>query len=274
MFDRTVDVNREDLERELGDLRRWVAYPPTPELASAATARLRGERPTDVRLLTGGRRSFAAAAAAIALLLGTAALSETVRDAVADALGIPGIRIELIDDDPTAAPGDATPDLGLGEQLSLSAANAALAVPVIAPEPDRFGLPDAIFLRRLPDGTDVVSLVFQPDERLPETAETGVGLLLMQFRTDAGTLAMVKSIARDGIVRGVSIDGAAGFWIEGTTQLTIAGSDTRATANVLIWQANGVSYRLESALPMEQTIAIAERMTVLRPSDTTPAMEP
>ena len=71
-----------------------------------------------------------------------------------------------------------------------------------------------------------------------------------------------------GTVLEVGVNGAEGYWAEGLTQLTILadpsagwdGSTTRPSANMLIWQENGVAYRMESALSMQEALEITRSM--------------
>lgn len=277
MSDQMADQTNQPLARELGDLRRWVVFPSSPDLAAAVSVRLRHERRPRFSLLQGGRRSALAAAAVILLaIIAATALSGTVRDAVADALGIPGIRIEFDDDSPTVTPSTTLPDLGLGENVSLTTAKANVGFDVLAPAIDVFGLPDSTYLRQLPDGTELVSFVYLPDDRFPETAETGLGLLLMEFEADVGVEYMIKSIGRYGDLRNVLVNGSSGFWVEGTSRLTITGAccDTRLTGNILLWQRNGVTYRMESAMSMTEAIEVAKGISGVPASLLTPTAEP
>jgi hypothetical protein len=121
----------------------------------------------------------------------------------------------------------------------------------------------------LPGGDFMVTAVYEPSEGIPETAETGVGILLMQFTTRSDTPALIKGLDPNyAAMLDVDVNGADGIWISGVTQLTILtdpsigldGTTTRPSANVLIWRMDGVAYRLESSLPLPDALDIARSM--------------
>jgi hypothetical protein len=279
----TNDVERR-LERELALLTGRVAFPATPDMATAVRARLAAEpRTAPIVDLAGGRvrrRPWLYAAAAILVLALIASLTlSSVREAVADWLGVPGIRIEFGDDAdqdaetplPSASPEPSPspqPDLDLGEEVSLATASTHVVFDIAAPDAQLVGEPDAVYVRLLPDGERMVSLVYFADERLPRAAETGVGLLIMQFRAAEEVQYMIKSIMgpEDPIL--TTVDGGRGYWAEGASSLMILGDPSRTccpgsarpSANVLIWQKDGITYRLETALSFAEAKAIAESM--------------
>jgi hypothetical protein len=130
------------------------------------------------------------------------------------------------------------------------------------------GAPDEVYLRSLPDGNQMVSLVFVPRDGLPETEGTGVGLLLMQFeaRTDAEYIA--KNVAEGTGVFPVSIGPYAGLWVPGSHSLTLLSDPSqsccppaRQSGAVLLWEQGGVTFRMESDLPRAAAIAIAEAIS-------------
>ncbi len=67
----------------------------------------------------------------------------------------------------------------------------------------------------------------------------------------------------------VSVFGEDAFWLEGAPHLLIAEGDggvqghrlSRLAANVLIWERQGVTYRIESNLDLADTLAIAGTMS-------------
>jgi hypothetical protein len=218
---------------------------------------------------------LAVAAAILLLLAGASLFSGTVRDAVADALGIPGIRIE-IDRDESTATAVAPADLSLGPEIPLAEIPDYVGFMASMLYPDDYGLPDAVYARTLPDGTPLLSLAYVADDRLPNTAETGLGMLVMEFEARSGVQSMVKSMLPDGRMETIEVNGMFGYWVEGATRLQILGDGSvgRASGNVLLWQANGITFRMESALTMDEAIDIAEEMTVIHASLLTPTAEP
>ena len=167
--------------------------------------------------------------------------------------------------DSSAAPLGA--NLLLGERMTLEEAQARVSFPILVPDPARLGSPDEIYLRHRADG-DMVSFVYYPRPGLPAVAETGVGLLLVQFEAPEGAFFMEKGVAPSNEARLVDVNGDDALWLGGAHYLLIApdpslegdlGQRTTRTANnVLLWDEDGVTYRLESELSMAQAIALAE----------------
>jgi hypothetical protein len=121
----------------------------------------------------------------------------------------------------------------------------------------------------------MVTLLYRPRPGLPEAEETGVGALLMQFPATSDIDQIVKRVTMGtGSVISVMIDGADGFWVMGSSELVISQDPSagfapvsRPSADVLIWEQDGMAYRLEVNLLMSDAIAIAES---LQPPASTP----
>ena len=305
------------LDTALAALRPAVAFPATPDLASSVSRVVLSAAPvipplppvipSGAKVLGAARqpdsvstprpsppaprpslvRPLALTSVALVLLLG-AALSGSgdLRGAVADRLGIPGIRIELVDETPTtdpssslpprSSPAPVGPTLLLGEPVSLTAAQAA--VPYAIRIPPALGAPDEVYLRQLPDGP-MVALVYRARPGLPQAAETGVGALLLQFpaSSDGGDIAK-KILIGSGSLLEVSIGNGYGYWVTGSSELMImqdpSGSapndPSRPSANVLLWASGGVTYRLETALPLADALALAESLAAADADTPTP----
>jgi hypothetical protein len=69
----------------------------------------------------------------------------------------------------------------------------------------------------------------------------------------------------------VEVRGVPGFWIEGEPHVflyedadgVIQFETIRLAGNVLLWEENGVTIRIESALPLEEVLRIAGSLTPL-----------
>ncbi|MER3437423.1 MAG: hypothetical protein C4346_07450, partial [Chloroflexota bacterium] len=139
------------------------------------------------------------------------------------------------------------------------------------PAPDQVGQPDQVYAHSLPGGAVMISLVYLPDARLPETAETSVGTILMEFTAASNTGYLVKSLADDGKLSVVTVNGREGWWTEGTSHLIMLMSPTsgrcpgsrRTSGTILLWEQGGITFRMESALPRDAAIAIASSVTPL-----------
>jgi hypothetical protein len=183
--------------------------------------------------------------------------SSSVRTSVAEFLGIDGLRIEFGDPEttPTSVPNLGTPT---------SQQDLVRWLPFTPMQPATLGEPDAVYLRILDNGDTLGIMAWQPSEVLPQTAETGLGALLMQFAPPEEAVMMLKTVGLStGSVTETTVNGERAWWVEGASDLTIfgdQGTETRSTANVLIWEQDGIGFRFESALSMDEAIAIAESM--------------
>ena len=264
-----------DLEQALTDLAPRVAYPPTPDLAATIRARIAAE-PAESRpgwswpALLRPRRLAIAALALLIIAIGALAVSPELRTAVAKRLGIHGIEIIFVDETPTPAATPVGTTLLLGEPMTLAEAQSRVSYAIQVPA--KLGPPDEVYLRQLAAGP-MVTLLYRPRPDLPEAEETGVGALLMQFPATSDIDQIVKRVTMGtGSVIGVTIDGSTGFWVIGSSELVISQDPSagfpelsRPSADVMIWEQNGMAYRLEVNLLMSDAITIAESLQSATP---------
>jgi hypothetical protein len=284
----------EEIARELADLGALVAFPATPDLARTVRDATATE-PAGAKIRRFPVRKVLAAAAVVTLaLVAGLLLSGGFRDAVADFFGVRGVRIVFERGTPTpsasvvpvctptatpvttpaASPlAEATPvgtGLLLGQRVTLAEAQAAVPYQVQVPALASLGEPDEIYLRTLPDGNQMVSFVYFPAPGLPETLETGVGALLMQFEARDRVEYLGKAVGEGNAWVRTDLNGQLALWIEGAHQLTLVTDPSqgccvepeRTAGNVLLWENDGVTFRLESSLEMEEAIEIAESVIV------------
>ena len=142
--------------------------------------------------------------------------------------------------------------------------------PVRVPTAAGFNAPHEIYLLDQDEGA-MVSFVYPAGPELPASDETGVGALLTQFRGEADRGLIEKGLPDDGAqethLEAVTVGGEPGFWISGAPHGFFfvcydAGECRqeryRLAGNVLLWEQDGVTLRLESALSLEDALAIAE----------------
>ena len=186
-------------------------------------------------------------------------LSPNAREAVADLLGVAGIEIRF-DPDPAELVGG---ELDLGEEVTLE--EAAEAVDFRLSIPEDLGPPDAVWVSDLPS-SGRVSMVWIGSETLPASGDSGIGLIYSQFALDLAEDAdFVKSVMPDTPVRAVEVDSAIGLWIEGAPHVIsyedAAGNrveeETRLAGNVLMWESEGVTHRIETTVGLGPTLAMA-----------------
>ncbi|MFI5924589.1 hypothetical protein ACIA3K_01285 [Micromonospora sp. NPDC051543] len=241
------DLSRDGLEAELRDLGGWLDTPATPDV----TARVRDRLVGDVR----GRRRWRSLAAAAVVALLVAALPPmraAVADAVGEVLRFAGVDI-VTSSTPPSPPGEPSPLPSL-RTVGLDEARRAVRFPVRVPAalgpPERVSVAD-------PDGTDayrVATLLYE-----------GGALRLDAFdgRLD---LTFHKRTSRPG-VEWTQVDGDFAVWVDGPHVLSyvdrsgqIRRETARLAASTLIWEQNGVTYRLEGARSMAEALEIARSL--------------
>ncbi len=268
------DLSDAELDLALTRLGEEIVFPPTPDLAGRVSTRVRESPPPRVasRAMGAPRRIlWLAAAAILAMLVGTLALFPEARTAIADRLGLRGVLIQWVEEMPTPAPSPAGAAMGLGRSVTLDEARESVDFPILVPTLEGFANPDEVYL--LSRGDDaMVSFVYGARPDLPSSEITGVGALLTQFRGTTDRPFVEKGLRDDDgalqtVLETISVGEGPGFWISGaphTVFLTCReGNDCREeryrlAANVLLWEQDGLTLRLESALSREESLAIAE----------------
>jgi hypothetical protein len=232
------------LERALRDLGRDVEFPRAPDLADAVGRRLRAE-PAPRRRPRFAGRPLALGLAVLAAAVAAAFAVPQTRAAILDLLGIGGATIERVETLPPAE------ERGLdvpGQPVSLEEAEQAAAFTLRAPD----GY-DAIYLDRSFRG-GLVSFVDR-DERL----------VLTQFRGEA-TPYIQKSTAPGTRIDQVEVDERIGYWLTGRRHVVVFADDSgdvrerRVAGNVLLWERDGITYRLEGARTLAQALGVVESL--------------
>jgi hypothetical protein len=201
-------------------------------------------------------------AATLAVLVGGLALiSPAVRAALIRSFFLPGIRIIVGEPEPQAPIQRLGQGLQLGEPVSLAGAQAEVDFPILLP--GKLGQPDRVFLEEFVAGGRVW-LVYRAGPGLPRAEETGVGLLVAELRAGIDEEFLKKVQAEGGRFMPVQVDGNQGYWIEGAHTLFFIDEDgnfiedrTRVAGNVLVWEEDGVTYRIESDLGLGESLEIA-----------------
>ncbi len=258
----------EQFETRLRATAANFVYPPTPNVAASARRRLatRKRRPS----VFVQRRLAWAALVVVALLAGLLSVPQ-VRASIIEFLQIGAIRIFLVP--PTATPVPPTPTgtpsptmtprptptpipslLNLAGETTLedARARAGFAIPLPA-YPDDLGLPDRVYLQDL-DGDFVVLVWLDPAQ--PE--EVRLSLHMIEGGSFAGTKAEPQ------VIQETTVGGRRAVWAEGPyiLRLTNGNIDVRRLieGHVLIWVEEDVTYRLETDLPLDEAVKIAESL--------------
>lgn len=208
-------------------------------------------------------RKLVYALAAISIFSIVVILVPPARQAVANLFGAAGIQITLGDPDFERAIGD----LQLGREIAIGDIDNAADFDVVAPVGSEPGAPDGVFVGE--EGE--VTMAWEGTPGLPGAGDTGISLLFTQREETSGDYEGVKVVPPETDVEAVSVEGALGFWIEGTAHTLVLVDETglereetrRLAANVLLWASEGVSYRLETTGNLASALAIAESLRPL-----------
>ncbi len=250
-------MNIVELERSLRDAAPRVPYPPTPDIRAAVVKRVR-RAPDPVPIVTRSRLRLALAAACVAVsaTVATVGLSPSARRAVADWLGVDGVRISF-DNVPLEGLED---ELNLGRRVSFKEAQEVVDFEIAVPAV--LGEPDAVFVRRDVEGGEV-SLVWEQEPGLPASEHTDAGAILTQFRGSPDPVSF-KKVSVESDVTYLMIDGRNAFFLDGAPHLVVRAPSgarrelpPRFAGNTLLWDGGAVTYRLEADVTLARAREIA-----------------
>ena len=225
-----------ELETVLRRLGSEVAFPPTPDLASAIRGHL--DRPRFRH-----RRVAIALVAVVVVAIGAVFAVPQARTAILDWLGLRNVSVVRVEKLP-AVP--AHGNLDLGQRVTLDDAKRR-APWLLVPD----GTPDSVWVSKsLPGGK--VSLLWGTPKN--------VRLLLTEF---TGRTYIEKVIDGDTRVERVKI-GDAGAWFQGPHVVMFQDRDgrfreshARLARNTLVWQMGDITLRLEGGLTKDEALRIA-----------------
>lgn len=246
-------MTTEQVARALTVLSSELAYPATPSMRSAVTARLENERAAGARpafprralwsrrrvlvLATIGLLAALALAAAARFAIG--AIEIRVQPGVTPSASLPPVEPDAL--------GDPVP---AGEAFALAGFEPSLPS---GPAPDEAYVVDSLF------GDPGLLMAWRPSATYPALPGTDWGLVLMAFQGDEETV--VKTVQAFEDVHEASVNGASASWIPVPHVLQIEterGSRTFSVrGNVLIWEVDGITYRLETSLDRASALEIA-----------------
>lgn len=240
------------LERALTELGRELAVPTAPDLAAGVLACIEPRR-----ALGRPRRRWilAIAVCLLAALMATLAIPDA-RSALFRVLHIGGERIELVDELPAVAPAPAELDLdlALGKRSTLEQARRAVDFDLreLDTEPDRVYL----------GGRGTVWFLYGTPARVRLLVAQTSGL-------EIDEPLIVKKLVPSGTrVEQVSVAGERGFYLGGSPHLLLLLDESgevieesvRLARNVLVWEANGVAYRLEGDFTRDEALTLASSL--------------
>ena len=257
------------ISRLLEELSSEIQFPETPPLASLVRRRIEtGPLPVGRIDLPRTRpplwRPVLVTASVVVLALAfTLSFSVTARRAVADLLGIVGIHITF-DDDPEVSPAPGN-ELHLGDHIGLLEASARAGFDVAQPTSQAIGRRlGAVYYEETIGAGGMVSLVYPHYA----TTLTDVDLLITQFEASVDEAFFKKIGVAGGSVASVQIGSEPGYWVSGEPHLFYyvePGGDlreetVRLAGNVLLWEEDGITYRVEGARSLQKALRIAESL--------------
>jgi hypothetical protein len=247
------------------------AYPATPDMADRVIARLTAGRAGHLRPSPRRLQPAWVIAIILALLIGALAVPP-VRAALLEFLQIGSVRIWLAEPTATPVPSPTPPaartppvrpaptplasifDLTGETTLAEAEARAGLSIRLPTYPPD-LRAPDAVFYQHL--GGPVVVLVWVHPER-PDEAKMSLHIL--------GEGAMAEK-GNPTVVMTTTVNGEMAAWTQGPYVLAYGqGSPPEwqmrqlVSGRVLVWVEDGLTYRLESELPLEEAVRVAESL--------------
>jgi hypothetical protein len=216
-----------NLEHELRALP--LAFPPEPDLEARVLARL--ERP---------RRRWLVPALVVVAAAGALLAIPQTRAAILDFFRIGDVSVQRVGTQPRAPAREPQ----LGRPVSLRDAQAAVDFELVAP--------DRGFEAYLDESVrgGMVNLRFD-------------GLVLSQWRGEQLPFVQ-KQVGPGSVTVSLLVDGAPGLWIAGALhEIVYRDGDEiifksrRLAGNVLIWERDGITHRLEGARTRVQALAAA-----------------
>ena len=255
-----------DIELALTSLADRLDLPDGPDIATTVRSHLNAyptpEKQEWFTTRPSWRPVLSVAASILVLAVALMVFSPATRDAVADWIGLDGVRITHVPE-PTERVGT---DLALGDAITLEEAEARVSFPVRAPT--LLGPPEEIYASGQKEDARL-SFVYRAGTDLPAADGLEVGALFEQFQATIERDVLSKQIFGGADVRAVRVEGADGYWLSGgphqVTYLDPDGIPTqdqqRLAGNTLLWEVDGVVYRLEADIPLARALVIARSLS-------------
>lgn len=207
----------------------------------------------------------ALAVVAAVVVAGTAVLmaSPSARSAVAQWLGVPGVDVRVEPEVTVVVPGR----FSLGEPVSLAGAQrrAEFSVRVLDLEGDLHRAGGGVYFDDTVSG-GLVHILYVVQDGLPFAAPKGIGAMLTQFRGGEDAI-FTKEVLTGADVRAIRVGDREALWVSSDGHVLLRNRDGQPvpeatlSRNALLWtSADGVTYRLETALEMDEAVRLAETL--------------
>jgi len=281
------ELQRELFEKQLVSIAEGLEYPRTPDIAGSVMRRLRtspsltgrgGRRRAEPVEAGEGRSRFSRRLAwsltIILILCSSLMLIPSARAAIIEFIQIGVVRIFGAEPTPvappnqefpstmtpvTATPGPTLPSLialleDLAGEMTLEEAQQAVDYPILLPTyPADLGQPDRLFVQEA-EGRMAILVWLNP--QAPEQVRMSLHLI------PEGSWAIDKM--KPMLVEETSVNAQRAIWTLGPYPVRLHNGDIDfrrlVEGHVLIWVDGDVTYRLETDLPLEEAIRIAESL--------------
>ncbi len=256
-------MDERELERTLSDIGSRMDGPHR-DMWPAVRARIaeRRAQPWWPRLGL-DRRTLAPIGATLAVILVAAfLLTPDLAARAAEVLGLPGAQIFRISTTPTPMPSTGA-YVSFPGQRATSVAEASRLAGFQVREPAALGAADEIYVELAPVR---VTLVYRSRQGLPVTALPGVRALIVEFKGSLDAPILGKAIGPGTTLEAVPLStGNAAYWLAGQPHQFFYRDSTgniqpdtlRLAGNTLLWDAGGITHRLEAQVSREEAVRIA-----------------
>ena len=256
-------LGERDLEQTLSEIGARLDRP-TRDMWPAVRERIaeRGARPWWSGIGFDGRMLAPVAATLAMILVAAFLLTPDLAARAAEVLGLPGAQIFRISTTPTPMPTTGASVLFPGQRVA-SLSEAGRVAGFSAREPAALGTPDEIYVELAPVR---ITLVYRSRSDLPVTALPGVGALIVEFKGSLDAPILGKAIGPGTTLEAVPLSsGNAAYWLAGQPHQffyrdatgNIQPDTLRLAGNTLLWDAAGVTYRLEAQVTRDEAVRIA-----------------
>ena len=253
----------EPIDPRLQALAKELPYPPTPSIANSVMNRIsgHGNRPRF-------NRRLAWALTAIIFLFAGVIFVPPVRAAVLEFIQIGIVRIfpaPAMTESPTmempvtATPPSTSPSLiplleQVGGETTMETAQKKIGFPIPLPTlPSDLGPPDRVFLQ---DAGGWMLVMVWLDPQQPDRVRMSLHMI------QEGSWTIKKF--QPAVIEETTVNNLYAIWTGGGYPLIMKNADIQFTrlinGNVLIWEENKITYRLETDLGLDEAIRIAESL--------------
>lgn len=261
-------MNEQDFENRLHSIAAGMEYPHTPEITGFVAARI---RPKAKPRYTS--KALVWSLVSVLIFLSSLMLIPPARAAIIEFIRIGIVRIfprpteiPLTSTPQSQAPVTAIPGLNalpmledlrrfagertLSEARELVPSSVPLRLPTY---PSELGVPNRVFVQEA-DGVIVILVWLDPAQ--PER-------MLMSLHRIPETSWMIQKFEPE-VIEVTSVNGQLAVWTVGPYPIMLSNGESdyvrMIDGNVLIWEENGITYRLETSLPLEEAVRIAESL--------------